>query len=185
MRSPSDASTPLGRVPLLRELFARVPMLEQFVMFGLVGVINTLLNFVVFTILTKGFDVWYVAASGIGFAVGACNGFVVNHRWTFRGHQGGALAGVRWAVVQGCGLGADLGIIYLCVHDGHLPELAGQAVAIAFVTTATFFANRRWTFRMHLAGDRDAAALEASPPRARAIVRPAPAVEHEREPARL
>jgi putative flippase GtrA len=151
MQSVGDASTLLRRVPFIRQLFVRMPVLEQFVKFGLVGVMNTVITFVVFTILTKGFGVWYVAASGIGFAVGALNGFMINRRWTFNGHEGGSLAGLRWTIVQGCGLGVDLGIIYLCVHDGKLPELAGQAVAVIFVTTATFFVNRRWTFRMHLA----------------------------------
>ena len=153
MQSVSDASTPWRRVSLLRQLCLRMPVLEQFIKFGLVGVVNTLLTFIVFTILTKGFSVWYVAASGVGFAVGASNGFLLNRRWTFSGHRGGVLAGLRWTIVQACGLGLDLGIIYLCVHDGKLPELAGQAVAILFVTTSTFFVNRRWTFRMHLPGE--------------------------------
>lgn len=162
MQRVSDASTLWRRVPLIRQLFLRVPILEQFVKFGLVGVMNTVITFVVFTVLTKGFGVWYVAASGIGFAVGACNGFLINRRWTFSGHEGGSLAGLRWTIVQGCGLGVDLGIIYFCVHDAKLPELVGQAIAVIFVTTATFFVNRRWTFRMHLADDVPAAVSDGS-----------------------
>ena len=50
------------------------------------------------------FGVWYLAASAIGFALGAVNGFLLNRRWTFRGHVGDALTPVRWFVVQGCGL---------------------------------------------------------------------------------
>lgn len=139
----------LLRAPLLSRLL-RTPVFAQFVKFGLVGVSNTVLTFVVFTILTKGFGVWYVAASGIGFAIGALNGFLLNRRWTFQNHRGGSLAPLRWAIVQACGLGVDLGIIYLCVHSAGMPELPGQAVAIVFVTCSTFFVNRTWTFRMHL-----------------------------------
>ncbi|HEY1689798.1 MAG TPA: GtrA family protein [Solirubrobacteraceae bacterium] len=139
-------------MPLLRRLI-EAPIFAQFVKFGLVGVSNTVLTFVVFTILTKGFGVFYVLASGIGFAVGALNGFLLNRNWTFQGHQGGSLASLRWTIVQACGLGADLGIIYLCVHSAGMPELAGQAVATIFVTVATFFVNRTWTFRMHLTAE--------------------------------
>ncbi len=129
----------------------RMPVVEQFLKFGLVGVSNTLLTFVVFTILVKVLGVWYVAASAIGFVVGACNGFLLNRSWTFKGHSGGSSAALRWTVVQGCGLGADLGLIYLFVNGAGLADLVGQAIAIALVVGATFFANRTWTFRMHLA----------------------------------
>ncbi|MHB1537075.1 MAG: GtrA family protein [Solirubrobacteraceae bacterium] len=175
MQSVDDVSTLARRVPVLRELCSRMPILEQFMKFGVVGVLNTLLTFIAFTILTKGFGVWYVAASAVGFAVGAGNGFLLNRRWTFRDHRGGALAAVRWTIVQGCGLGLDLAIIYLCVHYGKLPALPGQAVAILFVTTSTFFVNRRWTFRMHL-DERDADApgaelSEQGAPGERAVAR--------------
>jgi putative flippase GtrA len=132
----------------------QLPVVAQFLKFGLVGVMNTLLTFVVFTILVKAFGVWYVAASAVGFLVGACNGFLLNRSWTFRGHSGGPSAAFRWAIVQGLGLLADLGLIYLLVSGAGLPKLAGQAFAIALVVGATFFANRTWTFRMHLSDQR-------------------------------
>ncbi len=124
------------------------PVLVQFVKFGIVGVSNTLLTFAVYTVLLKGFGVWYLAASAIGFVVGAVNGFLWNRRWTFRGHVGDALTPVRWGIVQGCGLGLNLGLLYLFVHDAGLDKLLGQAFATAIVTVLTFLANRAWTFRV-------------------------------------
>jgi putative flippase GtrA len=125
------------------------PMLVQFVKFGIVGVSNTLLTLVVYTVLLKVFGVWYLAASGIGFIVGAINGFLLNRRWTFRDHVGDALTPVRWGVVQTCGLGVDEGLLYLFVHDAHLDKLIAQVCATAVVTVSTFFINRAWTFRVH------------------------------------
>ncbi len=117
--------------------------------FGIVGVSNTLLSFAVYTLLLKAFGVWYVAASGIGFTVGAVNGFLLNRRWTFRGHVGDALTPVRWFVVQGCGLGLNLGLVYMFVDGFGIDKLLGQVPATATVTVLTFFANRAWTFKMH------------------------------------
>jgi putative flippase GtrA len=126
-----------------------VPLLIQFVKFGIVGISNTLLTFAVYTLLLKVFGVWYLAASAIGFVVGATNGFLLNRRWTFRGHVGDALTPVRWMIVQGCGLLANVGLLYLFVSEAGLGKLIGQACATAIVTVLTFLANRAWTFRMH------------------------------------
>jgi putative flippase GtrA len=122
-------------------------LVVQFLKFGIVGVSNTLIAFAVYTVLLKVFGVWYVAASGIGFAVGAVNGFLLNRRWTFREHVGDALTPVRWAIVQTCGLGLNLGLVYLFVHDLGMDELVGQIPTTAIVTVLTFAVNRSWTFR--------------------------------------
>src|SRR4051794_33703615 len=102
---------------------ARTHVVLQFVKFGIVGVSNTLLTLAVYTVLLKVFGVWYLAASAIGFVAGATNGFVLNRRWTFRGHVGDALTPVRWAVVQGCGLGVNEGLLFVFVHEARLDEL--------------------------------------------------------------
>jgi putative flippase GtrA len=124
-------------------------MLVQFVKFGIVGVSNTVLTFAVYTLLLKVFGVWYLAASAIGFAVGATNGFLLNRRWTFSDHVGDALTPVRWAVVQGGGLAVNELLLYVFVHDAKLDKLLAQACATVVVTVSTFFINRAWTFRMH------------------------------------
>jgi putative flippase GtrA len=122
-------------------------ILVQFIKFGIVGVSNTLLTFIVYTLLLKVFGVWYIAASAIGFTIGAVNGFVLNRRWTFAGHVGDALTPVRWAIVQGGGLGINLLLLYVFVHDAGLDKLLAQAFATVVVTITTFMINRAWTFR--------------------------------------
>lgn len=124
-------------------------VLTQFVKFGIVGVSNTLLTFGVYTLLLKVFGVWYLAASGIGFAVGAVNGFLLNRKWTFREHVGDRLTPVRWTTVQGCGLLVNLGLVYTFVSSVGLDKLVGQACATLIVVVGTFLANRAWTFKVH------------------------------------
>jgi len=127
----------------------RAPVVVQFVKFGIVGVSNTLLTFIVYTLLLKVFGVWYLAASTVGFIAGATNGFLLNRRWTFREHVGDGLTAVRWAIVQTCGLAINLGLLFLFVSEAGLDKLLAQALATVFVTVTTFIANRSWTFRMH------------------------------------
>ena len=148
---PSEPSASEPRSHSLSALARRLgaPLLVQLVKFGIVGISNTLLTFAVYTLLLKVFGVWYLAASAIGFGVGAVNGFLLNRRWTFRGHVGDALTPVRWTIVQGCGLGINEGLLYLFVHDAGIEKLLAQGFATAVVTITTFTANRAWTFRTH------------------------------------
>lgn len=119
----------------------------QFVKFGIVGISNTLLTLAVYTLLLKVLGVWYLAASAIGFAVGATNGFLLNRRWTFSEHVGDALTPLRWGIVQSAGLVVNEGLLFLFVHDANLDKLLAQVCATGVVTITTFFANRSWTFR--------------------------------------
>ncbi len=135
------------RVRDLPKATLSAPLVAQFVKFGIVGISNTVLSLGVYAVLLKAFGVAYLAASAISFLVGTVNGFLWNSRWTFRGHVGDALTPVRWFVVQGFGLLADLGLIFVFVHDVGLDKLLGQVCTTAIVTVCTFFVNRVWTFR--------------------------------------
>jgi putative flippase GtrA len=147
---PRNART---RAPTVQAL-ARLPgahVLVQFVKFGIVGISNTLLTLAVYTLLLKVFGVWYLAASAIGFIAGTINSFLLNRRWTFRGHVGDALTPVRWTIVQCAGLGINEGLLYLLVDDARIDKLLAQVAATAVVTVTTFAGNRAWTFRAHSA----------------------------------
>src|ERR1700730_2013653 len=97
---PVNGAAPEDRSLSVAALTRRVgnPIVIQFVKFGTVGVSNTLLTFLVYTLLLKVFGVWYLAASAIGFLVGAINGFLLNRRWTFKEHVGDALTPAPLAV---------------------------------------------------------------------------------------
>jgi putative flippase GtrA len=148
--SSSDTQQPAGgAVKGLRH--SGYPLFVQFMKFALVGVSNTLITLAVYTFLLKVAGVWYLAASAIGFVVGAINGFLLNRRWTFREHVGDALTPVRWGVVQSCGLAVNEGMLYVLVHDAHLEKVLAQVAATVIVTITTFLANRAWTFRVRSA----------------------------------
>ena len=103
--------------------------------FGIVGVSNTLLAFAVYTVLLKVFGVWYLAASGIGFVVGAVNGFLLNRRWTFKSTSATRSTPVRWAVVQTCGLACNSAwCTCSCTTRGMDKLVADLATAIVTVT---------------------------------------------------
>ncbi len=126
----------------------RAPVLVQFIKFGIVGISNTLLTFAVYTRAAEGVrrlvPGWpRRSASSSGPRTASCSTANGPSRTT----SGDSLTPVRWAIVQGCGLGINELLLYLFVDSAHLDKLLAQAFATAFVTVSTFFVNRAWTFR--------------------------------------
>jgi putative flippase GtrA len=118
----------------------------QFVKYGLVGASNTALTF-----LTYSLGVWigvpYLVALIVGYVPGALNSYLLNRHWTFRaGHLSHAHSGTRFVIVQAGAILANLGLLYVTVHDLHVGKIAAQAILTVPVVAITFFINRTWTF---------------------------------------
>jgi len=58
--------------------------LKKFIKFGITGGINTVIDFVVYTVLITLFSVNLYAAQVVGYACGTLNSYIVNRSWTFR-----------------------------------------------------------------------------------------------------
>jgi putative flippase GtrA len=54
----------------------------SFIKFALVGVVNTLIDFVVYALLTT-IGVNYILAQWISYSAGILNSYVMNRKWTF------------------------------------------------------------------------------------------------------
>jgi putative flippase GtrA len=122
------------------------PVVRQFLKYGVVGASNTILTFVIYSALVL-LHVDYLAALVLGYFVGSLNSYILNRRWTFRaGHLAHTVAGTRFAVVQACAIVANLALLYVFVHDLHLPRIASQAILTIPVLAVTFFINRAWSF---------------------------------------
>jgi len=131
-----------------------LPVVRQFVKYGIVGASNTALTLGVYTLAVK-LGVPYLLALLIGYLVGGINSYVLNRRWTFRaGHLAHSSVGTRFAAVQVFAILANEGLLYLFVHDLHVEKILAQAILTVPVLAVTFYVNRVWSF-----------ADEAEPPR--------------------
>lgn len=68
-----------------RDIRAAYKVLQEFLRFILVGIVNTLCNYTSFVLLYTTFNVNYLISGAIGFLIGAYIGFTLNQRWTFKG----------------------------------------------------------------------------------------------------
>lgn len=123
-----------------------LPTVRQFVKYGLVGASNTIVQFVVYSVgVTIGID--YLVALVIGYLAGAVNSYILNRHWTFRaGHVAHTTAGSRFALVTGCAIAANLGLLYLLVHHLGIAKIPAQAILTVPILAVTFPINRWWSF---------------------------------------
>ena len=134
------------RLPAALQRFD-APMVRQFVKYGIVGASNTVLTFVIYTILVEGLGVQYVIALLAGYLAGSLNSYLLNRHWTFRaGHLAHASVGPRFAVVQVVAIAANTGLLILFVDDLHVHKVLAQAILTVPVLAVTFFVNRAWSF---------------------------------------
>ena len=134
------------RLPAALQRFD-APMLRQFIKYGIVGASNTVLTFVIYTVLVEALGVQYVIALLAGYLAGSLNSYLLNRHWTFRaGHLAHASVGPRFAVVQIVAIGVNTALLVLFVDDLHVHKILAQAILTVPVLAVTFFINRAWSF---------------------------------------
>jgi putative flippase GtrA len=100
----------------------------------------------VFGFLTAVLDVHHIPAAVGAFCVAVTNNFWWNRHWTFdakHGHAGFQAA--RFFTVSVLALGVNLIALELLIR-ADVPELASQAIAVAFAMPFNFVGNKLWTF---------------------------------------
>jgi putative flippase GtrA len=116
----------------------------RFVRFGVVGISNTVLTLVAYEILTR-VGMADTAASALGFAIGAANGYLLNRSWTFHAH-GGTATLARYVAVQGLGALLSGAGVDLATSDLSLRKLAAECVVLPLVTLLTYTLARTVVF---------------------------------------
>jgi len=75
---------------LIKRFIFRFPSFFQFLKFSLVGVSNTLIDFLIYFILTRWVDwfrVHYLLANALAFVIAVTNSYFLNQIWTFKNQQ--------------------------------------------------------------------------------------------------
>ena len=133
--------------------------LGQFLKFALVGVLNTVVDFLVFQLLN-------LTLGWIGYSAGVLNSYFWNSRWTFRKeHQRSAREAAAFVVVNLVSLGVSLGVLWLCRNpfgitdawvEGWIPAWLGgfvkgdtiaKLIATPCAILVNFIGNKLFVFR--------------------------------------
>ena len=130
---------------LLKKLEAKDSGVKsQFSRFVLVGGVSTVINYALFLILFKGLGINYIAASAIGYVVGALFGYIFNARLTFRKRQG--LSVVPYFGVYVFSLITSLGVLKFFASSVGINPLYANILAIGFSTITNFLGSKYIAF---------------------------------------
>lgn len=127
---------------------AERPVVKEFIKFSIVGALNTIVDFMVFSIFLYIFNFHYLVANIVAVAAASTNSYILNRRWTWRStdsrwhHQV-----AKFLVVVVIGFFLNELILYFLVDHADVAPLVAKAIAVSVVLLVNFTANRWWTFR--------------------------------------
>jgi putative flippase GtrA len=124
----------------------RSALLVQLQRFSLVGVGNTLVDFLVFALLVRA-GLHYLAAQLSSYACGLACSFLLNRSWTFGYRRGeGSLLLPKFLAVNLCAWAVLELALFVLVGKAGLAEILGKVLATPFALAVNFAGNRYWVF---------------------------------------
>lgn len=134
----------IGNHPFIAER----PMVKQFMKFGMVGVLNTSIDFALFTVFYSLLHVHYLLANVISFCIAVTNSYILNRRWTFRSdNPAWRTEAIKFLIVNLISLGLSEILLFVIVEHFHVHKMVGKVMAIGVVLCWNYFGTRFWAFR--------------------------------------
>jgi putative flippase GtrA len=124
-------------------------LIREFTKFGIIGVVNTVLDFGIFNALLP---IGPLKAQVVATTVAATSSYFMNRHWTFR-HR--ARSGLRreyslFFLFNGIGLAIALAVLgftkYGLGHDDRVSINIAKAVGLVLGTLFRFWSYRKWVF---------------------------------------
>ena len=118
----------------------------RFVKFGMVGVINTLVNWIIFFIL-NALGMYYILANIIAYILGTVNSYLWNTLWVFKyKDKASTETTIKFIILNLIGLGLNTGIVYVLVDLCNLNKFIGLVTTTAIVMIINYIVNKLWVF---------------------------------------
>ncbi len=129
------------------KILALIERYGDILRFGCVGVANTAVDFVVFTLLTFA-GVNEGLAQGVAYSCGVVNSFLLNKFWTFRSRKTNAAAELlKFLPVNAVSMGVTVvGIGWLTKSLG-LNVFVAKLIITVFAQFINYFGYKLWVFR--------------------------------------
>ena len=118
----------------------------RFIKFGMVGVINTLVNWIILFIL-NALGMYYILANIIAYILGTVNSYLWNTLWVFKyKDKASTETTIKFIILNLIGLGLNTGILYVLVDLCNLNKFIGLVTTTAIVMIINYIVNKLWVF---------------------------------------
>lgn len=119
----------------------------RFIKFGLVGVLNTIINWVLF-ILLNSIGVYYIISNIIAYSISTLNSYLWNSKWVFK-YNGDNVnqTTFKFITLNIIGLVLNTIILFLLVDIIKLPKIIALIIATGVVMILNYFINKLWVFK--------------------------------------
>lgn len=119
-------------------------LLEQLVKFGIVGVIATLLEWIIFYICTNQLKIHYSISTIIGFSISTIFNYWASVKWVFDVNKGKSekLNFILFVVLSIVGLGLNELILWICIEKFAIYNMIGKVIATGIVMVFNFITRK-------------------------------------------
>ena len=121
--------------------------LSRFIKFGLVGVLNTIINWILF-ILLNSMGVYYIISNIIAYSISTLNSYLWNSKWVFK-YTGDNVnqTTFKFITLNIIGLVLNTIILFLLVDIIKLPKIISLIITTGIVMILNYFINKLWVFK--------------------------------------
>jgi len=117
----------------------------QIIKFSLVGVLNTLVGYGVFFILSMYIN--YLLALIFSHIVGVIHSFIWNKYWVFRSSKNKIREFLKFYSVYGVMLLINIAMLYYFVSILNISPQISQLIILPFLTILTYTGHKYWSFK--------------------------------------
>lgn len=127
-----------------------IKIITQFIKFGMVGVLNTVISLATYYILIH-FNVNYIIANTIGFILGTLNAYYWNNRYVFKKEEdekrSTVKSGIKVFISYGFTFLLGTVLLILWVDILNIPEKIAPIINLIITIPLNFVLNKLWAFK--------------------------------------
>lgn len=119
----------------------------RFIKFGMVGVLNTLVNWVIFFIL-ETCGVYYILANIIAYSLSTIHSYLWNTLWVFKYKDKASTdTTFKFITLNVVGLLLNTVILYILVDLFNLNKMLGLIITTIIIMFINYAVNKIWVFK--------------------------------------
>lgn len=120
---------------------------RQFVKFGLVGILNTIITISIIFVFMKLLNISYIISNVVGYLFGFINSFILNKIWTFASKKSIGRESFLFVVIFVVCYSLQLILLIILKEKLQIKPEYAQIISIIFYSILNFSGNKFITFR--------------------------------------